>query len=865
MNKEIKEKKEPIKPLSRSTLKVQKKKKKIKRWLKTIGVIALALIGTGIIAGVAVFAWIAKDLPDVSKISDRMIADSTKIYDKTGTVLLYEAGKDAKRTSITYEEIPDRVKWATLDLEDKNFYSHPGFDWTGIVRSVYINLVTGKHVGGSTLTQQFIKQTIVGSEKTYTRKLKELILSMELERKYTKDEILTMYLNQIGYGGINYGIAAAADTYYGKKLADLSLSEAATLASIPQLPTYYINNLDDLKIRRNYCLDSMVEQKHATKEEAEAAKADPIELKKSVVYKKAPHFVDYVISQLEDDFGSTFLDQGLKVITSLDWDKQQLAEQVITDHMDSIRNYGGSNAALVNIDAKTGQVLAMVGSYDYYAEDYDGQFNVATNGRQPGSSFKPFVYYTAFTKGYTPDTTIFDLTTTFPTDSGGYTPHNYSGGTAGPMKMKSALANSLNIPAVKTLYLAGIDKVLDVADSLGYTTFADRSRFGLALVLGGGEVKLIEHTSAFATLAREGVRHPISTIVKVEDKNGASLYEWKNEESQVLDQASTQRINQVLSDSSLRPSYFSKLSIKGHTVAAKTGTTQEWHDGWTMGYTPSFAVGVWVGNNDNTAMSSSADGSVVAAPIWNDYFTQILEGLPDESFNEPPPINTTKPVLWGAVGTTVKKKVDKITGKIIPDECVDSYPKEYIEEREFKEAHEILYYVNKDDPNGPAPTNPADDPMFSAWEGPVQAWAAGQDGYITGETEYESCDLRSENQKPTIKISSPADGADLTNKTFIIKTSYTVGTGRAVSKIVYLLDNIVMDSKTSSPFDATFVPTNLTSGKHTLTVTIYDDKGDQASASASFTYTNKTPPKNTNTNSNTNSNNNKNSNTNKKN
>lgn len=851
-----KETKEAIKPLSRSALKAQKKKRKIKAWLKNIGIIVLALIGAGIIASVAVFAWFAKDLPDVDKISDRLIADSTKIYDKTGTILLYEAGKDIKRTSIDYSEIPDKVKWATLDLEDKNFYNHPGFDWKGILRSIYINIRTGKRVGGSTLTQQFIKQTVVGSEKNYARKIKELILSMELERKYSKDEILTMYMNQIGYGGINYGIAAAADSYYGKKLADLTLNEAATLASIPQLPTYYINNLDELKIRRDFCLDQMVEQNHATKEEAEAAKAESIELKKSVVYKKAPHFVDYVIAKLEDDFGSSFMNQGLKVTTSLDWDKQQIAEQVITDHIDDVRSYGGSNAALVNIDAHTGQVLAMVGSYDYYAEDYEGQFNVTTNGRQPGSSFKPFVYYTAFAKGYTPDTTIFDLTTNFPIDSGTYTPHNYSGGTSGPMKMKSALAHSLNIPAVKALYLAGIDKVLDVADSLGYTTFTDRSRFGLALVLGGGEVKLIEHTSAFATLAREGVRHPITTIIKVEDKSSSVLYEWKNEESQVLDQSSTQRINQVLSDSSLRPSYFSKLNIKGHAVAAKTGTTQEWRDAWTMGYTPSFAVGVWVGNNDNSSMGSSADGGVIAAPIWNDYFSQILEGLPDESFNEPPPINSTKAVLWGAVGTTVKKKVDKITGKIIPDECADSYPKEYIEEREFKEAHEILYYVNKDDPNGDAPKNPAEDPMFSAWEGPVIGWAKSQENYLTDETEYESCDLRNDNQKPTIKLTSPTNGADLTLKTFYIKTSYTLGSGRAVSKMVYMIDNNVVDTKISPPFDATFVPTNLTSGRHSLTATLYDDKGDQASTTINFTYTNN--------NTNKNSNNNKNLNTNKK-
>lgn len=839
----------PISPQSKAKKKISKKK----LWFKRIVIFLAVCLALGVIAVIGVFAWFSKDLPDPNKIGDRIIAESTRIYDKSGTILLYEAGKDVKRTSIKPEEVPEKVKWATVDLEDKHFYEHSGFDWRGLLRSVGINVLSEQRVGGSTITQQFIKQAIVGNEKTYTRKIKELILSLQLERKYSKDEILTMYLNEINYGGVNYGIAAAANSYFGKEPKDLTLTEACTLAGIPQRPTTYINDVDKLKTRRNFCLDQMLAQGHANSEDVEKAKTENLELKKEVVYKKAPHFVDYVVEQLEDDFGPSFMNQGLKVTTSLDWDKQQLAEKAVADNMDIVRQYGGSNAALVHLDAKTGQILAMVGSYDYYSTDYDGQVNVATSPRQPGSSFKPIAYYTAFAKGYTPNTILFDLTTNFPIDGGTYTPHNYSGSASGPMTMAAALGHSLNIPAVKTLYLAGLDNVLNVAESLGYTTFTDRSRFGLALVLGGGEVKLLEHTSAFTTLAREGVRHPVSSIMSVENQQNKKLYQWENKETQVLDQAAVQNLTQIISTPANRGGMFQLLNIKGHTIAAKTGTTQEFRDAWTMGYTPSYAVGVWVGNNDNAPMNNGADGSFVAAPIWNDYFSQILNGLPDEKFNSPPPANVNKSVLWGEMGTRVKKKVDKYTKKIIPDECLGTYPAEYIEEKEFIEAHEILYYLNKDDPKGAAPTNPESDPMFLAWEAPVQAWAKTQPDYLTEDTPKENCGLRAAGEKPTITITYPNDKDFLTNDTFDIKISYTIGKERAVSQVVYQIDGNTVDTKTSSPFAASYSPTALTSGKHALAVTISDNMGDQASASLSFTYTNLNSSANTNGNKNTNS------------
>lgn len=835
------------------------KKSRRKIWLKRIAIAALACFLFGVITIIGLFAWVSKDLPDPDKLNDRLVAESTRIYDKTGNTLLFEAGKDVKRTTIKIEDINDYVKWSTIALEDQNFYQHKGFEAKSFIRAVWRKFTGGSMSATSTLTQQFIKNAIVGDDKTYTRKIKELILAVQLERKYSKDEIIMMYLNEVGYGGVNYGVAAASNSYFHKTPKDLTVAEAATLASLVQRPTYFLNNTDDLKWRRDYCLEQMQKLGKISQDEADTAKKEEIVLAKEISYKKAPHFVDYVISQLEDDYGSTFMNQGYKVITSLDWDKQQLAEKAVADNMDNIRNYGGSNASLVNLDSKTGQILAMVGSYDYYAEDYEGQVNVATSPRQPGSSFKPFVYYTAFAKGYTPNTVLFDLKTTFPIESGSYTPQNYSGSTSGPITMQKALGNSLNIPAVKTLYLAGLNNVLDVADSLGYSTLKDRERFGLSLVLGGAEVKLIEHTSAFATLAREGVRHPISSIVKVEDQKGNTIYEWQNQETQVLNQEAAQTLNQALSNPANRLSAFAKFSITGHTTAGKTGTTQEYHDGWAMGYTPSFATGVWVGNNDNSAMNSHADGSMIALPIWNQYMSSILEGLPDEKFNQPPPSNSNKAVLWGDVGVKEKKKVDKYTQKIIPDECLASYPADYIVEKEYTEAHTILYYINKDDPKGSAPKNPKDDPMFTAWETPILEWTKTQPDYFNKDNKdlFESCDLRDNDQKPEITINSPSNNEIYTAKSFSIDVDFKIGTNRTITKTVYKIDETIIDSRTFAPWTTVYEPTNLTAGDHTLKIILSDDKGDQTSASVDFTFSNTKAVPQTNLNINLNTNKNK--------
>ena len=812
----------------------KKKQKRKKRWRLAFQIIIILII-VGLLSMIGAYAWFSQGLEDPERISERLIDESTKIYDRTGEILLYETGGEVRRTYVPLEEIPDYAKEATIVLEDKEFYEHPGFNWRGLIRAVWKQAI-GQYGGGSGITQQFVKNAVIGDEHTYTRKIKELIFSVRLERKYSKDQILEFYLNEIGYGGVNRGIAAASQSYFGKMPDELTLGESATLASLPQRPTYFLNNLDDLKWRRNHALDEMVSEGFITEEEAETAKAEEITIQDAVQDLKAPHFSLYIRSLLEDKYGSNVTSQGLKVYTTLDWDKQQIAEEAIRNGMDKVYSYGGSNASLVSIDTHTGQILAMVGSYDYFADDYDGQVNVSISPRQPGSSFKPLVYATAFSKGYTDKTILWDLTTNFPVDGQEYKPVNYDGSFRGPVSMRQALSSSLNIPAVKTLYLVGVDKALDSADALGYSTLKERDRYGLALVLGSGEVTLLDHTSAFATFSREGEKHAATGILKIENQKGEILDEWHNNPEQVFDKNALRTLNSILSDSGARGSTFSALNLPDRPVAAKTGTTSDYRDAWTMGYTPSLATGVWVGNNDNHEMGNHAAGLVVATPIWNDYMRQALEGSPVEEFLPVEELDTNKPILLGSIGYSETRKVDKLTGRVIPDECINTYPKEFVTEKEFREIHNILYYVDKDNPQGPTPTDPGQDPMFSSWEGAVQGYAASNPGeYVTNEVQYENCDLRSNLEPPSISISYPQNGVKYTSDTFNIMTSVKSGGGN-ISKVEYYIDGNYIGSSTASPWQTSYSPSSLTEGNHTLKVTAVDEFGKSSSDSISFKF-----------------------------
>ena len=814
----------------RYTRSSRKRGKPIFKKILSYGLLALLILFLLLsITCAAAIAWFSRDLPNPDKLLDRQIAQSTKIYDRTGQTVLYEIYSEKKRTLVELSDIPEGVKKATIVAEDRDFYKHYGFDLKGIIRSVWKNLIHGEKVGGSTITQQFIKNSILSPEKTYTRKLKELALSIQIERKFTKDQILKMYFNEIPYGSTAYGIQSAAQTYFGKNAKDLDSAEGALLAALPKAPTYYSpygSHTDDLLARQQYILDGMAELGYIGKDEAEKAKE--IDILKKIIPKReaitAPHFVMYVKEILTQKYGEKTVEQGgLKVYTTLDLDKQKAAEEAVTEGAEkNTKKYNATNAALVALDPKTGQILAMVGSKDYFDTEHDGNVNVSLRPRQPGSSFKPIVYATAFEKGYTPETTLFDLVTTFKTETRDYIPHNYDGKERGPVSIRQALAGSLNISAVKTLYLAGVDNVLNQAEKMGYTTFGDRSRFGLSLVLGGGEVKLLEHTAAFGVFATEGKLHPTTTILKVEDAKGQILEEWKQDEGkEVLSAQTAKQIANIMSDDAARAYIFGAkgpLTLPDRPVAAKTGTTNDWRDGWTIGYTPSLAAGVWAGNNDNQEMKRGSDGVYVAAPIWNAFMKKVLEGTPAENFTPPDPSSAAKPVLKGEVGPETIVRIDKLSGKL----ATEFTPPTYIEEKKFREVHTILFYVQKDDPNGPPPENPEGDPQFATWEAPIQKWAEEQ-GYTVEKIPAESDDIHLPELKPTVSILSPENNATLNSRDMTAAVSVSAPRG-PISRVEYFVDGQLLKASYAYPYSLyALIPNAISNGFHALRATAYDD------------------------------------------
>lgn len=793
-----------------------------KAFLKIAGIVLAVFFLVAIIG----IAKISSDLPDPNKLISREVAQSTKIYDRTGQTILYEIHGDQKRTLVSLNEIPLNVRNATIAIEDKDFYKHGGFSVWAIFRTLVKNVLTGQKAGASTLTQQFVKNAILTTEKTYTRKIKELILAYRLEKKFTKDEVLQMYLNEIPYGSTAYGVEAASLRYFGKNVKDTNLAEAAVLAALPQAPSRYSpygTHLDLLIARQHYILDQMADQNYITKEEAEKAKQYKLVFTKQTENILAPHFVMYIKDYLADKYDQKTVEQGgLKIITTLDLNKQKIAEDVVRERaLKNEKNFKATNAALVSMDPKTGQILAMVGSRDYFDKEIDGQVNIALSSRQPGSSFKPIVYATAFLRGYTPDTILYDVVTNFSTDKDKkYEPHNYNGKENGPVSMRKALAGSLNIPAVKTMYLAGIDNVMDFAKQLGYTTLNDKDRFGLSLVLGGGEVKLLEHVNAYSAFARDGIKSKVNPILKIDDANGKTLEEYKDENEKVVDGQVARQITSVLSDNNARAYVFGSknyLTLPGRTVAAKTGTTNDYKDAWTIGYTPSVVTGVWVGNNDNTSMSKGADGSVVAAPIWNEYMKRVLTGTPVEDFKKPDPDKAGKAVLDGRATSSEPIKIDRASGLL----ATDLTPASFVEEKYFDQPHCILYYVDKNDPRGPYPKDPSSDPQFNGWEGAIRVWAIKNKLFSTSTAPTEKDNLHIEENKPTITINNPLDGQTIVDP--ILEASVSASAPRGIKYVKYLIDDKALFTSEAEPFVLSKNIGFIGNGEHQFTARACDD------------------------------------------
>lgn len=687
------------------------KERRHRNRVNNLGFIALSI--ALFIAGLG-FLWVASlKIPDLSDLTTRRVIQSTKIYDRMGEVVLYDMGRDLRRTLVSFEDISDYVKKAVVAIEDKEFYRHPGINLTSMARAVWVDIKTlSLSQGGSTITQQVVKNSILTSDKTLTRKLKEWILAVKLDQAIEKDQILNIYLNEIPFGGNLYGVQEAARAFYDKDAKDLTLGESAFLAAMIQRPSYYSpygSHTEELEARKNRVINDMLEQELITEEEHAEALSEVVTFhpRENTGGIKAPHFVFFLIDHLSQRYGEDALaNGGLRIISTIDYEIQEKAEEIAKKYGERNQTqFNADNNAMVVIDPKSGDILAMTGSRNYFDKDIQGNFNASTAHRQPGSTFKPFVYATLFNKGFTPDTILWDVPTQFSTncswndlttDDLCYAPVNYDDKFRGPMKIRDALAQSINVPAVQALYLAGINDSINLAESLGITSLSDLSRFGLSLVLGGGEVSLLELVSAYSVFANDGIRNAYNPVLRVYDSGGQILEEHTPSPERALPADTARKISDILSDNVARtPGYGSNsaLYIASHPTAVKTGTTNDYKDAWIVGYTPNLAVGAWVGNNDNTSMEKRVAGFIVA-PMWREMMDSILPNMPVESFVQPEPTDPSlKPILRG----------DWQTGGV----------------------HSILHWVDKRNPLGPPPSNPANDPQYGNWENAVQSFYRG--------------------------------------------------------------------------------------------------------------------------------------------
>lgn len=628
----------PIKLLFPKRHRGRPKKIHIPLWAK------ITIIPIGSIIIISTYTWAmlsaAYQLPTPQRLAFSEQPLTSQFYDRDGK-LLYRLYESRNRLLIPLQDLPPYLLQATIAIEDKNFYKHNGVDFLAIARALYNNFSQDQLEGASTITQQLVKNSLLTPEKTYSRKFKEIVLSVWAESIYSKPQILSMYLNNAPYGGTNWGVEAASQNYFGKSAQDLTLAEASYLAGLPASPSLYspLGSRADLgKVRQKEVLDRMVENKYISRGEAEEAYKQVLQFIPQLADLKAAHFVMYTKSLLESKYGTKMVSQGgLKVITSLDLGLQEEVEKIVSEEVNNLSSLNVSNGAAMVTDPKTGQILAMVGSKDYHNPGF-GNYNVTTALRQPGSSIKPVTYVTAFKKGYSPGNTILDTPVTFSDQWGNsYSPVNYDGAFHGPVSIRTALASSLNIPAVKMLATIGVDPVIQTAKDLGITTFTDPKRYGLSLTLGGAAIKMVDMMSVYGAFSQMGIVHPITPILQVTDPEGNVLEQYRDRGQQMIQRELTFMITSILTDDNARTLAFgpnSLLNIRG--VASKTGTTDSKKDNWAFGYTPEFVVGVWVGNNDNSPMDPSLTSGITGAtPIWNRITRGLLSANPNTDFNKP--------------------------------------------------------------------------------------------------------------------------------------------------------------------------------------------------------------------------------------
>lgn len=868
------------------------------------GAIRLAKLGgLGVLFVFLVFLWYAKDLPSPGKINARVSAQTTKFYDRSEKHLLYELYGDKNRSLIEFNEMPNTIKHATVAIEDKDFYKHGAFSVFGIGRAVQgVILRDRSKGGGSTITQQYVKNALLTNEYSYSRKIKELILAIEIEQFYSKDDILKLYLNEIPYGNRAYGIESACKTYFPQNIdkdskdqrcaKNLSIGQAALLAAVPNRPTYYNPygaNQPKLLDRQHMILDLMAEQGYITKQQAEDNKWDlaklqaernPVQNLYGNLDPKVAHFVLYAQDYLENKYGNKAVTEGgLKVITSMDFDKQMAAYDAINgnkskgipDAMANVRRNKGSNAALVSTDPKSGQILAMIGSYDFNDPKF-GNFNVATAARQPGSSFKPIVYSALIGRNkdaacaktrecptYGPGTVLYDVPTNFGTEANPYKPQNYGNKTYTYTTVRSALAGSLNVPAVKSLYMTGVSNSLKLAEDMGITTL-DRgaSNYGLSLVLGSGEVRLTEMANAYESFANGGLHYQQSPVVKVFDQKSGVLEDNSkpSKPKQVLDEQVAYLTADVLSDNNAKRYVFNNILDIANGCPAnqatncihagvKTGTTEHFNDAWTVGFTPDMTAGVWVGNNDNAPMSDAA--AAIAAPIWRSYMNAVhrAEGkTKTEAFKRPAEIKTvTLDKKTGRAVTEATAEGDKYTDVFpswyVPMTSVGGRSAE-IDKVSGKLATQCTPPLARQTAYSSAvvPEISSKDPAYSQWFSAMQARGIATSG-TTLPTESDNVH-ECEDIRPKVTVSGATGGGP----TYHLNVQVTLGTfgttkpGAGSAQLqVYFDDQIVSTQQISASgtYPVTYSPT--TTGSHVFKAVITDTGLYQASDDATVNVT----------------------------
>lgn len=743
--------------------------------------------------------------PDLGSFDARLLGQSAKIYDRTGTILLYDLSQKVRRTVVHFDTISPYIKNATVAIEDSNFYNHKGIQPKSIIRAILANITTMSYgQGGSTITQQVVKNSLLTKDKDISRKIKEWILAIKLEKNATKDEILNLYLNESPYGGNIYGIEEAAEAFFDKNSSDVTLAEAAYLAALPQSPTAlspYGKNKQRLDDRKNLVLKQMLQAGMISQEEHDKAVAEEVLFQpKSVTGIKAPHFVMYLKEYLEEKYGDDLLQLGgFKVISTIDYDLQEKAEEIVSNYVKTtgVKTYKATNGAMVAIDPKTGQILMMVGSRDYFDTEIQGNFNVATARRQPGSAFKPFVYATAFMKGFTPDTPLFDVPTEFnascppggqktgPNGAKCYSPENYEGGYKGLMSVRKALAESRNIPAVKALYIAGVDESIKTATNMGVTGLRGAEQYGLSLALGGAEVSPLDMASAYGVFAQNGVRNPVTSILKIEKSNGEIVEEFKPEPEQVIDSQVARQINDILADKYARAPIFGvNYFANDRQVGIKTGTTNSSRDAWTVGYTPSISVSGWMGNNDNTPMAQQASARIIG-PMWKSFMDYALARVPVETFEEPDPIDQNlKPYLRGAWQTS------------------------------SGEVHSELFWVDRGNVKGTEPGYGSKDSLFKNFEAGIYAYNGTFSGsWGTGATNPNPNGGVNSSSSEPIPNQTPVTNLQITYPTpntavngldrIMINVS---GTKSTTNQVQYYINGSPIGVSNQAPFTFSFIP-----------------------------------------------------------